>query len=94
MPFSMSKDEKTVLASPKALAENPVVGPAPDMNRIVVDDNSSDRTKVDEKAAMEGLEPAFYAKVHVLNDAIKEIGMGRYQYELFFTAGKLALCST
>ena len=39
------------------------------------------------KAAGEGIKPAFMAKVHVLNEAIKEIGMGRFQYELFITAG-------
>lgn len=84
------KKEKTVLPSPEKLAENPVVGAAPDLTRDVVDDTSSDQTKVNinHKAAMEGLEPAFYAKVHILNEAIQEIGMGRYQYELFFTAGE------
>ena len=35
-----------------------------------------------------GIKPAFLAKVDVLNEAIKEIGMGRFQYELFFTAGE------
>jgi hypothetical protein len=36
-----------------------------------------------------GIKPAFLAKVDVLNEAIREIGMGRFQYELFFTAGEL-----
>lgn len=40
------------------------------------------------QAAREGVKPAFLAKVEVLNDAIQEIGMGRYQVELFFTAGE------
>ncbi|ORX35168.1 major facilitator superfamily domain-containing protein [Kockovaella imperatae] len=35
----------------------------------------------------QGIKPAVMAKVQVLNEAIKEIGMGRFQYELFFTAG-------
>lgn len=35
-----------------------------------------------------GIKPAFLAKVDILNEAIREIGMGRFQYELFFTAGK------
>lgn len=79
--------EKTTLASPDQLAANPVAGPLPTASASP--DDSSDQTKVEytDKAAMEGIEPAFLAKVHVLNDAIKEIGMGRYQYELFFTAG-------
>ncbi len=40
-----------------------------------------------EAAQREGIKPAFYAKVNVLNEAIHEIGMGRYQWELFITAG-------
>ena len=40
------------------------------------------------QAKAEGVKPAFLAKVEVLNQAIMEIGMGRFQYELFFTAGK------
>lgn len=38
-------------------------------------------------AAQEGIDPAFYAKVQVLNKALAEIGMGRYQWELFFSGG-------
>ena len=38
-------------------------------------------------AIREGIKPAFYAKVNVLNKAIADIGMGRYQWELFVTAG-------
>ncbi|TXT09236.1 hypothetical protein VHUM_02710 [Vanrija humicola] len=38
-------------------------------------------------AKREGIKPAFLAKVDLLNKAIAEIGMGRYQYELFFSAG-------
>jgi len=83
-------NEKSSLPSPEALAQNPVVGPAPELQATtVLDDASSEETKVDynNQAAAEGLEPAFLAKVHILNHAMKEIGMGRYQYELFFTAG-------
>lgn len=35
-----------------------------------------------------GIKPAFLAKCELINEAIKEIGMGRYQIELFFTAGE------
>lgn len=38
-------------------------------------------------AEREGLNPAFYAKVLVLNAAIADTGMGRYQWELFFSSG-------
>jgi hypothetical protein len=37
------------------------------------------------RAHREGLEPAFLAKVELLNGALAEIGMGRYQYELFIS---------
>lgn len=40
------------------------------------------------QAKAEGVKPAFLAKVSVLNQAIAEIGMGRFQWELFFTAGE------
>jgi hypothetical protein len=38
-------------------------------------------------AKHEGINPAFMAKVTVLNKAMNELGMGRYQWELFFTSG-------
>jgi hypothetical protein len=38
-------------------------------------------------AKAEGINPAFMAKVAVLNKAMNELGMGRYQWELFFTSG-------
>ena len=38
-------------------------------------------------AEREGLNPAFYAKVLVLNAAIADTGMGRYQWELFMSSG-------
>lgn len=34
-----------------------------------------------------GLKPAFLAKANLINNALSEIGMGRYQYELFFSGG-------
>jgi hypothetical protein len=37
------------------------------------------------RAQKEGIKPAFLAKVEVLNRALAEIGMGRYQYELFIS---------
>lgn len=39
------------------------------------------------RAKQEGIQPAFLAKVTVLNRALADIGMGRYQWELFITAG-------
>lgn len=38
-------------------------------------------------AAREGIQPVFYAKVLVLNKAMSELGMGRYQWELFVSSG-------
>ena len=35
-----------------------------------------------------GVKPAFLAKCDIVNNTIREIGMGRFQYELFFTAGE------
>ncbi|KAM0746089.1 MFS general substrate transporter [Meredithblackwellia eburnea MCA 4105] len=39
------------------------------------------------EAQSEGITPIFLAKVNVINNAISECGMGRYQYLLFFSAG-------
>ncbi|KAK7052097.1 MFS domain-containing protein [Favolaschia claudopus] len=49
-------------------------------------DDRSDQLLL-EKAKEEGIKPIFLAKVKVLNDAIAECGLGRYQYELFLSAG-------
>ncbi|KAF8201364.1 major facilitator superfamily domain-containing protein [Mycena galopus ATCC 62051] len=49
-------------------------------------DNRSDQSLLD-KAHEEGIKPIFLAKVRVLNGAIAECGLGRYQWELFFSAG-------
>lgn len=39
------------------------------------------------RAKEEGVKPAFLAKVALINEAIAETGMGRYQWELFMTSG-------
>lgn len=49
----------------------------------VVDMHSNDSI-----ARQEGVKPAFVAKVGVLSNAIAEAGMGRYQWDLFITAGE------
>jgi len=33
------------------------------------------------------IDPLYHAKVQLLNDAIQDIGMGRYQWHLFVVAG-------
>lgn len=33
------------------------------------------------------IDPLYHAKAQLLNDAIQDIGMGRYQWHLFFVAG-------
>lgn len=33
------------------------------------------------------IDPAYHAKAQILNDAIQDIGMGRYQWHLFCVAG-------
>lgn len=42
---------------------------------------------VDEDAAIDGVSPVYAAKARVLNRAIQEIGMGRYQWQLFVVIG-------
>ncbi|KAJ7665794.1 synaptic vesicle transporter SV2 [Mycena rosella] len=49
-------------------------------------DDSSIQALID-RAHLEGIKPIFLAKVKVLNGAITDCGMGRYQWELFFSAG-------
>ncbi|KAJ6551168.1 MFS general substrate transporter [Mycena capillaripes] len=49
-------------------------------------DDRSDQVLL-ERAHREGIKPIFLAKVKVLNEAIAECGLGRYQWELFFSAG-------
>ncbi|WVR07882.1 hypothetical protein IAU60_004925 [Kwoniella sp. DSM 27419] len=41
----------------------------------------------DEDAAIDGVDPVYAAKARVLNRAIQDIGMGRYQWQLFFCVG-------
>lgn len=42
---------------------------------------------VDEDAAIDGVEPVYAAKARLLNRSIQDIGMGKYQWELFFVIG-------
>ncbi|KAJ7677924.1 MFS general substrate transporter [Mycena polygramma] len=64
-------------------------------NEKVQDNTAVDDTKPDDRsdqllldrAHLEGIKPIFLAKVKVLNTAIAECGMGRYQWELFLSAG-------
>jgi hypothetical protein len=39
------------------------------------------------EAAIDGVDPIYAAKARVLNAAIQEIGMGKYQWQLFFVIG-------
>nr|XP_031857508.1 uncharacterized protein CI109_007068 [Kwoniella shandongensis]KAA5524580.1 hypothetical protein CI109_007068 [Kwoniella shandongensis] len=55
-------------------------------------DNGKDDGKVvvegtDEDAAIDGVDPVYAAKARVLNRAIQDIGMGKYQWQLFFVIG-------
>lgn len=62
-------------------------------DRLPIDRDSESATVLDDtseymlNAKREGINPAFMAKVVVLNGAMAELGMGRYQWELFFTSG-------
>ncbi|KAL1407745.1 hypothetical protein Q8F55_007179 [Vanrija albida] len=69
----------------KAVTDN-VENTHKELNHLRSDNESliSDTTLI---AQREGIKPAFLAKVQVLNNALAEIGMGRYQYELFFSGG-------
>jgi hypothetical protein len=42
---------------------------------------------VDEDQAIDGVDPVYAAKARVLNRAVQEIGMGRYQWQLFGVIG-------
>lgn len=35
----------------------------------------------------DSLDPVYHAKARILNDALQEIGMGKYQWYLFVVAG-------
>ncbi|KAJ7100792.1 MFS general substrate transporter [Mycena belliarum] len=59
---------------------------APATQKDAGGDDSSVQALLD-KAHLEGIKPVFLAKVRVLNEAIAASGMGRYQWELFLSAG-------
>lgn len=40
-----------------------------------------------EKGVIDGLDPVYAAKARVLNRALQDLGMGRYQWQLFFVIG-------
>lgn len=42
---------------------------------------------VDEDQAIDGVDPVYAAKARVLNRAVQDIGMGRYQWQLFGVIG-------
>lgn len=71
----------TVESGDKHLANNL---PGADAESATVLDDASEYMAL---AKAEGINPAFMAKVVVLNKAMNELGMGRYQWELFFTSG-------
>jgi len=83
------KDEKrsdgehpTVSSGEKHLAQDLPINT--DSESATVLDDTSEYMAL---AKHEGINPAFMAKVTVLNKAMNELGMGRYQWELFFTSG-------
>ena len=83
------KDEK------RSDGEVPTVGSGEKhlANDLPINTDSESATVLDDTseymalAKAEGINPAFMAKVAVLNKAMNELGMGRYQWELFFTSG-------
>ena len=83
------KDEK------RSNGEVPTVGSGEKhlANDLPINTDSESATVLDDTseymalAKAEGINPAFMAKVAVLNKAMNELGMGRYQWELFFTSG-------
>ncbi|WRT69887.1 uncharacterized protein IL334_006878 [Kwoniella shivajii] len=59
---------------------------------LKVEHNASRREKVvnasvEDEAVIDGVDPVYAAKARVLNRAIQDIGMGRYQWQLFFVIG-------
>ncbi|KAL8696948.1 MAG: hypothetical protein Q9201_007395 [Fulgogasparrea decipioides] len=53
-----------------------------------VNDNSSvDEVKTTPVLDQDSVDPVYQAKAHVLNNAIQQIGMGKYQWELFVLVG-------
>lgn len=47
-----------------------------------IDTNSLDDTKTTPVLDQGSVDPVYQAKAHVLNNAIQQIGMGKYQWEL------------
>lgn len=75
-------EDPTVESGDKHLARDLPINT--DAESATVLDDSSEYMAL---AKAEGINPAFMAKVVVLNKAMNELGMGRYQWELFFTSG-------
>ncbi|WWC92603.1 uncharacterized protein L201_007562 [Kwoniella dendrophila CBS 6074] len=42
---------------------------------------------VEDETVIDGVDPVYAAKARVLNRAIQDIGMGRYQWQIFFVIG-------
>lgn len=75
-------DQLTVVSGEKNLPQD-----LPNNNDSESATASDDISEYVALAKAEGINPAFMAKVAVLNSAMNELGMGRYQWELFFTSG-------
>lgn len=73
--------DPTVDAAAHAEKINPV------KNEQTFADNESLLSEHTLVAQQEGIQPIFVAKCTVINKALADIGMGRYQYELFFAGG-------
>ena len=52
-----------------------------------LDEASPKETTIGLELPEDGSDPSYAAKAQVLNDAIQSIGMGRYQWHLFFLIG-------
>jgi hypothetical protein len=60
----------------------------PSPTNVTDGDLSGDTYSINKgEAAIDGVDPIYAAKARVLNVAIQEIGMGRYQWQLFFVIG-------
>jgi hypothetical protein len=75
-------DPTNVRSADKELAANLPINN--DAESATVMDDTSEYMAL---AKAEGINPAFMAKVALLNRSMNELGMGRYQWELFFTSG-------
>ncbi|KPV73157.1 uncharacterized protein RHOBADRAFT_46262 [Rhodotorula graminis WP1] len=60
---------------------------APDKLQHVGDGASSYDESLESRAAAEGIDAVFLAKVQVINRGLADCGFGRYQWQLFFSAG-------